>query len=252
MAGLAETFNLDRTRELLKLRSMLNAAKFEEATRLAAFLEPERGFQVLTAGYATVWGKDFATEKKKWFSSSKKIAPVRLFFNLTSTKDTLNDVTIFRMDGFADEKDVHRLPRTPLHSLRLSSKHKIVSKHDAEGREILNIVPKGEPGAGKEETVELAFRQRSDAKRWRQALEQAVMAIHVTIVLHDLDWIRTSKLSSSVFDDQKKYNSFHNLAFARRIELDDIVLHAVHGDEYTSLLRDVTAHDYFLRHVQQK
>ena len=82
MAGLAETFNLDRTRELLKLRSMLNAAKFEEATRLAAFLEPERGFQVLTAGYATVRGKDFARRKKSGSRPPRKLRPFGCFSTL--------------------------------------------------------------------------------------------------------------------------------------------------------------------------
>ena len=57
-------------------------------------------------------------------------------------------------------------------------------------KEALKIVTrKGEAGTWEEE-LHIVFRQRADSKRWKQALEQAIVAIHVTLVLYDLEWTR--------------------------------------------------------------
>ena len=216
MAGLVETFNLDRSREVLKLRSVLNAAKFEGATKLSNVLNPEDGFEVLVSGHATISGRAFIPEKKRWYSSSStKGSAIPLFLNLTATKDKLNDSTIFRIDGYKDANDVNKVPQKPLHSFRLSSRHKISLTVDAEGKEALKVISrKGETGNGEEELC-MAFRLRADTRRWKHGLEQAIVAIHATMVLYDLECLRkidhkrTGNHLGSFQDYRRKNNSHY-------------------------------------------
>ena len=126
-------------------------------------------------------------------------------------------------------------PTPPLASIRLKSTHSVAFQHDANKQvdyiTISNIYEveddDGDP------LIILRFRNRDDSKLWLDKLNLALTGIHASRVIADTNWISSQ-------------SSWNHLMKEQNLNLDDIITHARHGNEYQNVLRMVKAHETFL------
>ena len=136
----------------------------------------------------------------------------------------------------AENSSVRRKQIQALGNLRLKSCNNISFEHDSEaGVDYITIsnVYEDEKEDNEEPDVILKFHDRRESKVWLDKLNLALAGIHASRVIADTNWMA-------------RESSFNYLMKKRHLGLDNIIMHARHGNDFENALRMVKAHTFFL------
>ena len=138
-------------------------------------------------------------------------------------------------------KNVGKSAAPPIASTRLKSTHNVAFEHDSnEGVDLISIsnIYENEDD-NNDPIIILRFHDRNESKIWLDKLNLALTGVHASRVIADTNWI-------------SKQGSFNPLMKQRHLNLEDIMTHVKHGEEYEKASKMVKAHTFFLEKQLKK
>jgi hypothetical protein len=141
----------------------------------------------------------------------------------------------------SDGKNVEKQAAPPIANIRLKSTHSVAFEHDAnEGVDLITISNIYEDeDDNNDPIIILRFHDRNESKIWLDKLNLALTGVHASRVIADTNWI-------------SRQGSFNPLMKERNLNLEDIMTHVQHGEEYEKASRMVKAHTFFLEKQLKK